>query len=484
MAKKIVSLYIDDASLRLVVTHDKQVKKWADLPLEPGLVKNAVILKEAEVAAKIKQLFKVRKVKSKKVAIGVSGLHCLTRPIILPQLPKEMLEEAVRREAKRALPVPPEQLYLSWQAIAAAEGKTQVFLIAAPRKATDALFKALHRAGLKPDLMDLKPLLLARVVKEATAIIVDVQPTEFDIVIMSDGIPQPIRTLPLPDEALTWQDKLTMIKNDLARTIEFFNANNPEKTLDTSVPIFVCGELTDESELCQFLADEFKHPVSPLPSPLTCPKGLEANRYMVNMGLTLKKLSAGKESEPLVTNLNILPAAYRPEPISLTRVLSVPAIVIAVSLLFLLVALIQNASADISSFHSQLNVTDQLLQQKSAQKQKLTAKIAELQETITTTETSGGNFAAAVAKLEKKSKMFNDNLEVTVNSLSDNISLTSISHVNPSLTMKGRVPSEEEIISYLEELDASGRFSGITITSLQRTADDGMDFSLLLTAKE
>ena len=191
MAKKTVTLYIDDTSIRMLLTQGTRIKKWADLPLEPGLVKNATVLKEAELAAKIKQLFQVRKIKTKKVNIGVSGLRCLSRPLILPQLPKVMLDEAVRREAKRVLPVPPEKLYLSWQSIPAPEGKSQVFLVAIPNQSADALFKMLRQAGLKPDLMDLKPLLLARAVKEKTAIILDVQPNEFDIVIMVNGIPSP-----------------------------------------------------------------------------------------------------------------------------------------------------------------------------------------------------------------------------------------------------------------------------------------------------
>ena len=110
MSDKVVTLYIDDTSIRLLVTGGKRIRKWADVALEPGLVKNAVVLKQEEVAAKIRQLFKVRKIDAKKINLGVSGLGCLTRPMLLPQMPRDMLEEAVRREANRALPVSSEQL--------------------------------------------------------------------------------------------------------------------------------------------------------------------------------------------------------------------------------------------------------------------------------------------------------------------------------------------------------------------------------------
>jgi len=50
----VVALYVDDTSLRLLVTKGKSIAKWADLPLEAGLVKDGVIVNQAEVAARIK----------------------------------------------------------------------------------------------------------------------------------------------------------------------------------------------------------------------------------------------------------------------------------------------------------------------------------------------------------------------------------------------------------------------------------------------
>src|SRR4030042_243578 len=106
MAKQIVTLYVDDSSLRLMVSRGKQIREWAEWTLEPELVKGNVVLNEVEVAAKIRQLFAACKVNNTKVAVGISGLHCFSRPISFPQLPKDMLPEAVQREAKRVLPVP------------------------------------------------------------------------------------------------------------------------------------------------------------------------------------------------------------------------------------------------------------------------------------------------------------------------------------------------------------------------------------------
>jgi Tfp pilus assembly protein PilN len=158
----------------------------------------------------------------------------------------------------------------------------------------------------------------------------------------------------------------------------------------------------------------------------------------------------------------------------------VPGAVIAVSLLLFLALMTQSTSADITETQGQLNTTNQLLQQKMAQRQQYIDALAELQLKVTSAETSGGNFAAAVSNLEVRSEKVNGNLEVTVNSLPETVSLTSISHTSNALTIKGQAPSEEDFLSYLRELEASERFSSITITNLRITAQGNIDFSVIL----
>ncbi len=125
MAWKITTLYIDDTSIRLMVIRGKRISKLAEASLDRGLDDLNAQDAQAELAAKIKHLLKTHKVNEKKVVVGVSGLRCLSRPTVLPYLPKTMLDEAMIREAKRVLPVPPEQLHISWQVLSTSQGKMQ-----------------------------------------------------------------------------------------------------------------------------------------------------------------------------------------------------------------------------------------------------------------------------------------------------------------------------------------------------------------------
>lgn len=479
MAKKTVSLYLDDKSLRLLVTQGGRVKKWADAPLPPGLIKNGVVTNEADVADKIKLLFKALKLRTGKVIVGISGLHCLSRPITLPQLPDDMLDEAVRREAKATLPVPLEKLYLSWNPIPAPHGKSRVFLVAIPRHIADPLQKTLTRAGLKPYLMDLKPLALARATLESTAILVDVQSDEFDIVIIADGIIHPVRSLPLPGKTVSWSKKLALITADLNRTIEFYNTNNPDNLLLHTVPLFVSGELAGKESLHQTLSDSIGRPVLPLPSPLACPTaGLDPSYYLPNMGLALKDMPTA-EAGLAIANVNALPAPYRSKPVSLINVLGIPAAVVAAGLLVFLIMLIQAMSADISAVEVKLADTNRLLEQKQSQRQQLNDRIAGLEQKITGAEATGTSIVAAFESLESQSAGI-DSITTAVNRLPATVNLTSIDYSRGVFTLTGQAPSQVEVLAYLKDLDSSGSFTGITIASLTKSGDRNMDFTLIL----
>ncbi len=473
MASGTVTLYIDDTSIRLVVMSGKRVKKWAEQPLEPGMVKNAVVIKEAEVTAKIKQLLQAWNIKTKKVIVGMSGLHCLSRPMYLPLLPANMLDEAVKREARRVLPVPLEQLYLSWQTVSATPTKIGVFLVAVPCRTADSLLKTLAQAGLKPDFMDLKPLAIARASREPTSIIVDVQPAEFDIVVMAGGIPQPIRTISLPEEELSWEEKASLIKDDLERTITFYNTNNPEMPLVPSVPVYISGDMAKQTALCEQLANTLGHPVLPFPSPLPkTPWGFDPSHYRVNIGLTLKKVALRKEPSALAPNLNILPLPYRPKSVSLGRLLALPGAVVVIGALVPLVMLIQNASADIDTLRAQVDTNTKLLQQRLTQKQQLTGKVAELEKKATAASKTDDKLTLVLNNIKTQVSGVNGDLDIMTRNLPNTITPTRIEHNNGVLTITGRAPGEQDILAYLRSLDQSRRFGVINVTLITETVSE------------
>jgi type IV pilus assembly protein PilM len=464
MANSSITLYVDDTGIRLMATRGKRITKLAEIPLDANLSSIDTDEKVSELGNKIKNLIKSNKIGTKKVILGLSGLHCLTRPIILPDLPRTMLDEAIMREAKRVLPVPVEQLYISWQIVSVKEGKIQAFIVATPRQIADTVINALNKAGYKPYLMDIKPLALARLSKEADAIIIDVQTKEFDIVILSQGMPQPIRTIAFPEEELTLQEKIEIVKDDLKRTIQFHNSNNTNNRIELNTTMLVSGELAEEQSLYESLAKELGLKVSVLASPLKCMKQLDPSHHLVNVGLTFKEMV--RESGPLMPNFNTLPTPYQPKQISLSKLVAVPSVAAAVGAVIMLALTIQNTAGSIDKMQADLDTTNTLLEKRQSEKKEESSKIANLEQKISSVEADSKNYEVALKSFYENGNIINSDLKASIDNIIQDLELQSINHNGKNLSLNGDADSEKEIITYVRKLNATGRFSSITIANI------------------
>ena len=100
-----VTLFIEDNAIKLLVASGRRVKKWAKVPLEPGLISDGVINDEEQVAERLKEMFKLEGISARKVTVGLSGFNSVYRLLSLPELPDVLIPEAVRNEATRVVPV-------------------------------------------------------------------------------------------------------------------------------------------------------------------------------------------------------------------------------------------------------------------------------------------------------------------------------------------------------------------------------------------
>jgi type IV pilus assembly protein PilM len=453
-----------------MVTRGKRIARLAEMPMESDLTAVDSKEKEAELSKKIQHLLKFNKIGKRKVILGVSGLHCLTRPIVLPELPRAMLGEAVIREAKRILPMPLEQLYLSWQVISVTGGKTNIYLVALPRQIADMVIRVINHAGCKPYLMDIKPLALARLSTEATAVILDVQPKEFDIVMMVNGIPQPVRTIAFPQEALPLQEKFNIVKEDLKRTLEFIKAKTEEKQITPDTTLFVSGELTEHPELYQPAAAELGLKVAKLASPLKYLKYLEPAPYMVNAGLALKEMP--KISRPLLPDFNTLPIPYLPKHISVNKLMAIPAAACAAGVLILLAISVQGAAANISNLQNQLDTAKFLIAKGQAQKLAITEKISALEQNKAGAESEYDTYSAALRKLTTTGNIMNTDLNAAVDNIQTGLRVTSLSLNDSQIAISGSADNEEEIFRFVRDLTSTGRFEEITIGSIETTIEE------------
>ena len=475
MAKKVTTLFIRDTNINLLVMKGEQVEKWASLPLEPGLVSQGLIVDEAQVADKVKQLFKETEVKASKVITALSGHDSLYRIITLPDLPEAILPEAVRREAKRTIPTPLDEVYFSYQRLPTlTRGEGRIFLVTFPRNLADALVRTLRQAGVKPHIMDLAPLALCRIPNEPRAIIINARLDHLDVTVIADRLPQVIRRLSLPSEAESLEEKLPLIAEEFNRTVAFYNSSHMEKPLDTTVPVFVCGDLAEAPETWQSAVGQAGYSVSSLPSPVEPPEGFNSNDFMVNIGLALKELLPEKEEANFsLVNFNALPEVYLPEHFSIVRALVPVGIVVGIGLIIYGVILVQANRADIEALGSEVAVAESRVNQQQSQIAALNAQVGPAEATASALNTR-------IITMERGRATIHEDLTEIERLAGEKVNLSGVNHGGSSVTVSGAASDEDDIFSYARDLRNGGRFSGVWISSITESGG-GFSFTFSLT---
>ncbi len=471
MAKKVTTLFIRDTAINLLVMKGGKIEKWASAPLEPGLVSQGLVVDEQQTAGKVKQLFKETRTHTDKVILGLSGHDSLYRIITLPELPEGVVPEAVRREAQRTIPTPLEDVYYSYQRIPSAKGECRVFLVTFPRNVVDALMRTLRQAGVKPNVLELAPLALCRIPNLPRAIIINARLEHLDVMILADRLPQVIRRLSLPGQAGSLEEKLPFIAEEFNRTIAFYNSSHLENPLDSTVPVFVCGDLTGVPETWPSLTGQTGgYPVSALPSPVELPAGFNSDEFMVNIGLALKELLPQKEEANYSSvNFNALPEAYVPPSFSMLRVLIPVGLVVGIGLVVLMGIFVLNNRANIETLRSQVRAAETSVGQQQTE-------VTQLRASVQATKGKGDVLHNTVVTVEGGRAVILDDLIEITRLAGESVILGTISHTGSSVNINGNAPSVDNIFRYARDLRGSKdlvgdpRFSSVWISSISGTS--------------
>ena len=479
-----VTVFIEDAAIKLLVARGRRVQKWAKLPLAPGLVNEGVILDEDQVADKVKQLFELQGVRARKVIAGLSGFNSIYRVVSLPELPEAILPEAVKHEATRVIPVSLDQVYLSYQPIPGLAGETRFFLVAFPRSTADGLVRTLRKAGLEPEIMDLAPLALCRTIDEPKAIIIDVRSASLDIAIMVDRVPQLIRSLSLPSEAQSLEERLPTIVEELNRTITFYNSGHLDSILDSSVPIFVSGDLGAAADTWPSLVGTSGYSVSVLPPPIQDLEGFDSTQFMVNIGLALKQLSLEKEAANFsLVNFNALPEVYRRKRTPLSTYLIPVGVLIGIGLVVYMGIFVQNTTAQTGALRAELPPLQSRIDQERKTIVEVTEKIKPIEPQSEALQATANIFKDTFTALREGREIIDADLSEITGLVPEEIALifggdlitigtgplgeAKITHTGEQVTLRGTALDEADIFRYARALRDSGRFSSVVISSIE-----------------
>jgi hypothetical protein len=202
------------------------------------------------------------------------------------------------------------------------------------------------------------------------------------------------------------------------------------------------------------------------------PEGLNANEFMVNIGLALKELLPEKaETNFSLVNFNALPQVYVPPGFSIARVLVPVGIAIGIGLIIFGLVFVQHNRAYTADLRSQLESIQSSVSQKQIELATLNAQVgsvgaiaSELDSRITTMEQGRAN-------------IYLDLREIKALKPGD-LHLDSINDSGSSITVTGTAPNVGLIYSYARALRGSPRFSSVWVSSI---SDSGTTFTFAVT---
>lgn len=479
MAKGIASIYIDDSAIRVLSCSGKRPQRWVTVPLEPGLVRDGVVIDQEEVAGRIRTTWGAQGIDTRKVIVGISGINCLYRTLTLPSLPRNLMEEAVRREAGRALGIPLDQVYVSWQELSPTQADaTVIYIAAAARTTVDSLVRTLRSAGLNPYMMDISPLALARTTSEPNALIVDLQETCVDIVVKVGNMPGVVRSVSLPKSDKP-EERVTAVRQEIERAVTFYNSAYMDAPLPDEAPLLLSGQLGQRDDLWEQLRGRRDRRVEALVPPTDNVDGFTPSDYATCIGLVLKESSGKGGFAYSAINLNLLPSVYKPAPTPVSQLLYPPFLLVAIAAVAFGAYMLMVTREHTEALREEYTVTSELAAtmsaEKSAEVDALEARIGELNTQVSAQE----GRAEALEKLARSFEV--DKAEINgdigeIHSMPAGVSVTNVNHGTAVVNISGAGSTEQAVFTYARQLRSSGRFELVVLSSIR----SGYGFDMVL----
>ncbi len=286
--EKRLTLILEPSEVRALVVQGQRIRRWERASLPEGTFHEGQIVRPQVFGEVTAELVEAVGGPRRRAIVGLSGQRTVVRILDLPPIPSRLVDETVRREARREFPLPLEDLYLSWQTID--DGSTsglRVFTVGVPKEIIDTCMVGLRAAHVRPVAMDIKPLALVRAVHLPNVLLVDLERGIGSLTLVRDEIPYIVRAIPFPTEEGDWIDQLVL---EIQRTLEFYRSTLSSSLSAWSVSICLTGALAEDEAVRERIGAIWPL-VDPAP-PIPVPEDLPLSLYLANLGLALKRVSS------------------------------------------------------------------------------------------------------------------------------------------------------------------------------------------------
>jgi type IV pilus assembly protein PilM len=161
--KNLVGLDIGSGAIKLVQLNQTKrgylLQKFGVLPIDPELIVDGAVMDASQVVSAIRELFERESVRTKNVALSVSGHSVIVKKISLPLMTEEELQESIKWEAEQFIPFDINDVNIDFHILPTPdaqreEGQMPVLLVAVKKDKLTEYMNLVLEAGLNPVIGD------------------------------------------------------------------------------------------------------------------------------------------------------------------------------------------------------------------------------------------------------------------------------------------------------------------------------------------
>ncbi|HEX8704509.1 MAG TPA: type IV pilus assembly protein PilM [Myxococcaceae bacterium] len=209
MAKGKLALGLDIGSTSVKMILLKEQRKRGEVgyalqsfgmkPLPPEAIVDGALMNSTAIVQAVQELMNELKIKSKEVAIGVSGHSVIIKKIQMPRMSQEELEESIQWEAEQYIPFDVKDVNIDTQILDSgandATGQMDVLLVAAKKDMINDYTTVVSEAGLAPVVVDVDAFAVQNmfsanydIPEKETVVLINAGASVVNINIISNGI--------------------------------------------------------------------------------------------------------------------------------------------------------------------------------------------------------------------------------------------------------------------------------------------------------
>ncbi len=284
-----IGLTYEGAALKLLVTEGRRIVSWERIPFDPRIVNGTLIAEPYNLGRLLRDALARRGLPKNRIHCALPAAGALSRVVEVPKLGARARRQSVVAEAMRALGISPGRHYVYWQSVDETLDSHVVFVLAVPRDAMRSLIETMRAAEIRPRSVDVTPLALARAVGQPDEIVVELDPTGVDLIVVLDDVPLVMRSVVWGERALTLEEEqeaaLELLLNELRGYEDVYVGSRIERT----VPIYLAGDMGTGLRLSDRIRTATGHPIGRLAPLVDYPEDFPIAEYLANVGLILKE---------------------------------------------------------------------------------------------------------------------------------------------------------------------------------------------------